>query len=912
MKTETETPTLAPTQADGRLPRRDVLKAVAMLAATPLVPQTGSGTGAPAGRPGAAVSGRRDQPFDEGWRFHRGDAPGAESPGFDDSAWRTLDLPHDFSVEDLPPRPADANGEGTVWGTTVLPTRVGPFDTEQSAGGRDTGWFVGGTGWYRKRFSAAAVAAGRHVEIVFDGVYMNSDVWLNGTLLGTHPYGYTAFAYDLTPHLRRTGENVLAVRVRNDGRNSRWYSGSGIYRHVWLNTTSSVRVPLWGVFVTTPEVSQDRASVKVAVRIENRSPSAADVTVRIRLVDPSGSGVGANEMTQSLAAAGASGVEHVFEVPAPRLWSPAAPRLYHAQVDLLAGGAVADSVATTFGIRRVEADAERGLRLNGESVTLKGGCLHHDNGLLGASAIDRAEERRVELMKAHGFNAIRTAHNPPSSAFLDACDRLGMLVIDEAFDQWERQKNAQDYHLYFADWWQRDLSAMVLRDRNHPCVIIWSIGNEIPERYQPRGVELARQLTDFLKSLDPTRPITAAINGYGGGEELDPAFQHLDVAGYNYLPSLYEKDHARHPNRVIVGLESLPRQAFPSWAPVAAHPYVVGDFVWTGMDHLGESAIGNAQLSTPGGARGGTGAAGGAGARAGGAPPAPAGAAGAPRAAGPGGAPAGGGAGGAAAPTGLAAMFASGSSISLPFPWFNCYCGDIDLIGQPKPQWFHRRVIWGLSTLEMAVQRPVPEGRTEAISAWGWSDELRSWTWPGSEGRTVKVRVYTAGDEVRLLLNGKEVGTKPVSAATELKAEFDVPYAPGELKAVAFAGGRQIAELAFKTAGRPARLRLKADRTAIRRSRNDLSYVTLEVLDGAGEVVPDAVVPVRISIGGAAELAAAGTANPKDVWSFRRPNLKTFHGMALAIVRPVGLVGVATVRAQADGLAPASIVVQVK
>ena len=257
-------------------------------------------------------------------------------------------------------------------------------------------------------------------------------------------------------------------------------------------------------------------------------------------------------------------------------------------------------------------------------------------------------------------------------------------------------------------------------------------------------------------------------------------------------------------------------------------------------------------------------------------------------------------------------MFAGGSSISLPFPWFNCYCGDIDLIGQPKPQWFHRRVIWGLSTLEMAVQRPLPEGRTEAISAWGWSDELRSWTWPGSEGRTVKVRVYTAGDEVRLLLNGKEVGTKPVSAATELKAEFDVPYAPGELKAIAFAGGRQIAELAFKTAGRPARLRLKADRTVIRRSRGDLSYVTLEVLDGAGELVPDAVVPVRIGIGGAAELAAAGTANPKDVWSFRRSNLKTFHGMALAIVRPVGLAGVATVRAQADGLASASIVVQVK
>jgi beta-galactosidase len=906
MKPTKETDVPDPTAPAGQLPRRDVLKAVAMLAATPLVPQTGTGSQTPASRPGAAVSGKRDQPFDEGWRFYRGDAPGAESPGFDDRAWRTLDLPHDYSVEDLPPRAADANGEDALWGTTILPTRVGPFDTELSAGGRDTGWFVGGTGWYRKHFSAAAVPAGQQVEILFDGVYMNSDVWLNGNLLGTHPYGYTPFAYDLTPHLRRTGDNVLAVRVRNDGRNSRWYSGSGIYRHVWLNTTSSVRVPLWGVFVTTPDVSADRGTVNVAVRMENRSQASRDVTIRIRLVDPSGSAAATHEMKQSVAANGNADVEHVFTVAAPQLWSTATPRLYRAQVDLMTGGILTDSTTVPFGIRTVEVDAAHGLRINGESVKLRGGCLHHDNGLLGACAIDRAEERRVELMKTHGFNAIRTSHNPPSPAFLDACDRLGVLVLDEAFDQWERQKNAQDYHLYFADWWQRDLGAMVQRDRNHPSVIIWSIGNEIPERAQPRGVEIAKQLTDYVKSLDPTRPITAAVNGGpGGGEGLDAAFQHLDIAGYNYLPALYEPDHARHPNRVIVGLESLPRQAFPSWLPAETRSYVIGDFVWTGMDYLGESAIGNAQLSTPGRSGAGFGGPG-----AGGGPSGP-GAPGGPggRAGGGAGAAAPGG-GGTPAPTGFAAFF-GGSSISLPFPWFNAYCGDIDLIGQPKPQRLQRRVFWGLSKLEMAVQRPVPDGRTEGVSPWGWSDELQSWTWPGNEGRTVKVRVYTVGDEVRLLLNGKEVDTKPVSAATELKAEFDVPYAAGELKAVALSAGKQIAELALKTVGKPARLRLTADRAAIRRSRNDLSYVTLEVLDQAGEIVPDAVVPVRISVSGAAELAAAGTANPKDVWSFRRPNLRTFHGRGLAIVRPVGVAGTATVRAQADGLTPASLVVRI-
>jgi beta-galactosidase len=882
------------------LHRRSALKAIALIAAAPLAGLAAGDvqTAIPISTPVAA--GKRYQVFDDRWRFLRDDAPGAERPDFDDSRWRTLDLPHDWSVEDLPARAADANGEGALWGNTLLPTRVGPFDTELSAGGRDTGWFVGGTGWYRKRFSAAAVPAGAQLEIVFDGVYMNSDVWLNGKLLGNHPYGYTAFAYDLTPYLHRDRENVLAVRVRNEGRNSRWYSGSGIYRHVCLNVTGSVRVPLWGLFVTVPEVSRTSASVKVAVQIENRARTAQDCAVRIRLLDSSQADAGTRETQQSLPAGGTVTVEQVFTVAAPQLWSTTAPRLYRAEVELLTGGKTSDTVATSFGIRKVEVDATHGLRINGESIKLKGGCLHHDNGLLGACAIDRAEERRVELMKQHGYNAIRASHNPPSTAFLDACDRLGMLVLDEAFDQWETQKNPQDYHLYFPDWWRRDVSAMVLRDRNHPSVILWSIGNEIPERAQPHGVEIAQQLAGHIRTLDPTRPVTAAINGgRGGGEGLDPAFRYLDVGGYNYLPNLYESDHARNPERVILGTESFPRQAFPSWQPVEKYSYVIGDFVWTGMDHLGESSIGNAQLNAP--ARGGS------------APPAaPAGGVGtvpSPGAAPPGGAGAGGPGGG---PGGFGALGAGAMNINLPFPWFNCYCGDIDLIGQPKPQWFHRRVIWGLSKLEMAVQRPVPAGRTEVISAWGWSDELRSWTWPGSEGKTLKVRVYSACEQVRLLLNGKEIGVKPVSPETELKIEFEVPYAAGELKAIALEKGQPVAELVFRTAGKAAKLRLRADRDSIRRDRNDLSYVTLEVLDQAGDLVPDAVVPVSFSISGAGELAAVGTANPKDVLSFRQTSPKTFHGRCLAIVRPKGAAGNVLVRAQADGLAAASIQLQVR
>ncbi len=849
-----------------------------MLAAAPFSTQAVGSAQVSSGGSGAAVESRRVQLFDSGWRFFRGDAAGAERPDFNDGAWRMLDLPHDWSVEDLPPRPAAENGEGSLWGTTALPARVGPFDTDLSQGGRDTGWFVGGTGWYRKRFSTAAVPAGGQVEIVFDGVYMNSDVWLNGNLLGNHPYGYTAFAYDLTPHLRRDSENVLAVRVRNEGRNSRWYSGSGIYRHVRLNVTGGIRIPLWGVFVTTPEVSKEKASVNVAVNIENRETSAREVMVRVRLLDSKNVNVATRNASQRVAAGGSGRVEQELAVDNPQLWSTSTPRLYRAEVDLVVDGKELDHEATPFGIRKLEVDAEHGLRINGEPVNLKGGCMHHANGLLGSCAIDRADERRVELMKAHGFNAIRTSHNPPSPAFLDACDRLGMLVLDEAFDQWERQKNDQDYHLYFAEWWKRDLDALVLRDRNHPCVILWSIGNEVPERAEPRGEELSKQLTDYIKSMDTTRPITAAINGIrgGGGEGLDPAFVHLDVGGYNYLPQYYESDHMRHPERIIVGTESFPVQAFESWRQVEKNPYVIGDFVWTGMDYLGESSIGNAQLNTPF-RRGG---------------PAPA--AGPPR----GGVP-------------EFAGMEGGSTTNLPFPWFNAYCGDIDLIGQPKPQWFYRRVLWGLSKLEMAVQRPVPERRSEVISRWGWSDELRSWTWPGYEGATLKVRVYSTGDQVRLLLNGKEIGVKPVSAETELAAVFEVPYAAGELKAVALQGGSQVAELAFKTVGKPARLRLKADRTAIRRSRNDLSYVTLEVLDQAGELVPDAVVPVAFSVEGVCELAAAGSANPKDVASFRKPRPNTFHGMCLAIVRPKGMAGTATVRARAEGFAPASVELKV-
>jgi beta-galactosidase len=861
------------------LPRRDALKSlIAGFTAGPFLtgkilrerqsgPETGEGS--PAGS-------RRSQLFDGGWRFYRGDAAGAEAADFDDHAWQRLDLPHDWSVEPLPTSP-QSDGEGAVWGGIDVPLQIGPFDMYRSEGKRDTGWSVGGTGWYRKRFAAGEMGEDRQAEIVFEGVYMDSDVWLNGHHLGNHPYGYTSFAYDLTPHLNLRGENVVAVRVRNTGRNSRWYSGSGIYRHVWLNVTGPVRVPLWGVFVTTPEVSPQAATVKVAVKVENREKQAREVTVRVRVLDAKGAMAGSHEAAQSVPAGAQTEVEQTLALSAPALWSPATPNLYRAEVELVSGGATLDSTATSFGIRKVEADAEQGLRINGEAIKLRGGCMHHANGLLGSAALDRADERRVELMKSHGFNAIRCAHNPPSPVFLDACDRLGMAVIDEAFDQWSVEKNPQDYHLYFKDWWRRDVDSMVLRDRNHPSVVFWSIGNEIPERAEPAGVAEAKDIIEEIHRLDNTRLVTAAVNPYYGEGKLhpwpetDPAFQYLDVGGYNYQWSQYEKDHERLPHRVMMGTESFPEQAFENWQRVEKHPYVLGDFVWTGMDYLGEAGIGNAQLDSS-----------------------------APRQL-------------ESPPKGeFAGMpFASFALIFADYPWFNAYCGDIDLIGEAKPQLYYKRVLWGVSKLEMAVQRPIPEGRKQLISAWGWADELKSWTWPGHEGTPITVRVYSQADQVRLLLNGREIGVKSISIGTQFKAEFEVPYAPGELKAVALKDGSPIAEMTFKTAGEPAKIRLNADRHSLQADRNDLAYVTLEVLDEAGDVVPDATVPITFDISGVGELAATGTANPKDVRSFRQPLTTTYHGKCLAIVRPKGTSGSVTLTAKSKGLAPARLVLNV-
>ena len=464
----------------------------------------------------------------------------------------------------------------------------------------------------------------------------------------------------------------------------------------------------------------------------------------------------------------------------------------------------------------------------------------------------------MELLKTNGFNAIRSAHNPPSPALLEACDRLGMLVIDEAFDQWNHSKehNEQDYHRFFKGWSERDIDSMVRRDRNHTSVVLWSIGNEIPEQFRDEAT--AKRLREAVLSHDSTRFITQAISTDWGkvfkdwDKLSDPAFVNLDVAGYNYLPEKYESDHARHPERVMMGTESYPKDAFDYWSMVEKHPYVIGDFVWSAMDYLGEAGIGHSVLT------------------------------------------------------------GQKDSFFMPWPWFDAWCGDLDICGFKKPQSFYRDVVWGRSQIEMLVHSPIPMGISEKVSGWGWPDESQSWNWPGQEGQPLQVSVYSRCDTVRLELNGKLIGEQPVSAATKLAARFDVPYAPGELRAFGLINGKVIAQTTLKTSGAPKKLKLTADRAIIRADRNDLSYVTVEVVDANGQRVPDAEIPVHFSINGVGVLAAQGSGTPNDPASFRVPVRKSYQGRCLAILRPIGGIGTMTLRAEADGLESETVVIKVR
>jgi beta-galactosidase len=759
--------------------------------------------------------------FDFGWKFHRGAVKTAMNPAYDDSQWRSVDLPHDWSIEDIP---------GTQ----------SPFD-ESAVNQENGGFTVGGIGWYRKTFKVDPSLKGKSFTIVFDGVYMNAQVWLNGRSLGINPYGYTSFFFDISDRILFDRDNVIAVKVATEGENTRWYSGSGIYRHVWLNVDSPVHVATWGTEITTQSADADNASVIVKTTLANKGNSDSEIILKTTIVDKNGIPVATVETKKIIVKGESWTADQAFELKNPMLWSVDNPYLYKAVSEIFTGGEKTGTEETSFGIRTISFDAEKGFRLNGVPMKLRGGCVHHDNGPLGAAAYDRADERRVRILKDNGYNAIRCAHNPPSPAFLEACDKLGMLVIDEAFDMWREGKMYFDYHLYFDDWWEKDIRSMVLRDRNHPSVIMWSIGNEIPNRQDPEVVKVSAMLADYVRNLDPTRPITAAVNMVS--ERMDPYFSTLDIAGYNYARNSYAPDHERLPQRVIVATESFPLEAFDYWMGVVDNPHVIGDFVWTSFDYMGEAGIG----------------------------------------------------------------WMGFSQLETFFPWNLAYCGDIDICGWKRPQSYYRDVLWKENQLSLFVKPPVPSFSQEQKRQWTWQDVVADWNWTGYEDKPFEVTVYSSCEQVELFLNGKSLGKKPANRDSRFMAVWQVPYQPGSLKAIGYKGRKQVNISELRTSSEPVIIKAEADRGRISANGQDLVYVTVELKDENGITDPKAENLVRFKIDGPGRIIGVGNANPISTESCTRPERKAWHGRCLVIVKSEKSGGTIKLTAESEGLQQAVV-----
>jgi beta-galactosidase len=779
---------------------------------------------------------QRQNLFDFDWRFHKGGAQGAEDPSFDDSEWRKIDLPHDWGIEDITGKesPFDINAVSQVNG----------------------GFTTGGTGWYRKRFYMPSDQKEHFFRILFEGVYMNPDVWINGQYLGNHPYGYTSFWFDITDKIKFDAENVLCVKVKNEGENSRWYSGSGIYRHVWLQILPPVHFDPWGTSITTPFVTEKESSISVGNTLINKTEHETKAGIIVRIYT-AGSHILAEQKEMEVLIPPDKNKEVTVNIVLknPKLWSVDLPTLYEAESEIYVDGRLSDATTSRFGIRSVIFSLSDGCLVNGKPVKLKGGCLHHDNGPLGSMAYDRAEERRVEILKANGYNAVRCAHNPPSPAFLNACDRLGMLVIDEAFDMWNKQKNPHDYHLYFNDWWKKDLESMVIRDRNHPSVIMWSIGNEIPDRTKPEVILLAKMLAGYVKDLDPTRPVTSAVNDLK--PDKDPYFATLDIAGYNYASggdhnqeSLYGKDHQRVPGRIMYGSESYPLEAFQSWMEVMNNTFVIGDFVWTAFDYIGEASIG----------------------------------------------------------------WRGYWQKQNFFPWNLAYCGDIDICGWKRPQSFYRDALWKENQLSIWIKPPEPSfienPDRQPWSKWHWFDVVDDWNWHGYEGHLFEVSVYSSCDSVALVLNGKSLGIKPTNTGTRLTASWMVPFQPGILRADGYKNGKRVAESELRSVDVASRIKLTADRDKISSDGQDLCYLTVELTDMDGYRNPGADNLVTFEITGPGKIIATGNANPESLESYQRPFRKAWHGRCLAVIKSETKGGTITVAATSPGLEPAMLTIK--
>lgn len=739
---------------------------------------------------------------------------------------------------------------------------------------------------YRRTLELPPEWEDRLIRLEVQGAFRHAQVFVNDQLAGSRAEGYARFWVDLTPFLV-PGANELRIETRA-GEDSRWYSGAGLQRPVVLHVDPLVHVAPDGVRVTTLSVDGGVAALEVAVTVANAGHRTAITRVETSVDSPGGAELDADSSPVTLTPGAVTTVRHRYLLEGATLWSPDAPALHTATVALDSDASPEvdpDSRIVPFGIRTVTVDPRRGLRINGEPVLLRGACIHHDNGPLGGVALPRAEERRIALLKEAGFNAIRTAHNPASVAMLDACDRLGMLVMDEAFDMWTRGKTAVDYSMDFPRWWQDDLEALVAKDYNHPSVILYSIGNEIVEVGTPHGAALGRELAEHVRALDPTRPVTNGINvalavldevatdaGLNEGlanpdqpfnalsasdsatRRIEEAAAALDVVGLNYADSRYAMDAELHPHRVLVGSETFPAQIGSLWPQVEEHPHVIGDFTWTGWDYLGEVGIG-------------------------------------------------------------AVAYAEDKpelvGLEREYPFLTAWCGDIDITGWRRPVSFYREIVFGLRTEPyVAVRRPSRAGHTVALATpWAWSDSVSSWTWHGFEGAEVHVEVYADASEVVLELDGAQVARAVVGERLPRLADLTVAYRPGTLTAIALRDGVEVGRTSLVTAGAPSLVAV-ADRTELRAGERDLAYVAIELRDDAGVLAADAVAEVTVGVSGAGTLAGMCSANPSTEERFTGSTWATFDGRALAVVEAGGH-GEIEVTVSAPGHSPAVVRIDV-
>jgi len=768
--------------------------------------------------------------FDFGWRFSISESAMAMQPKFDDSAWPPVNLPHDWSI-------------------------AGPFSPDYGSG---NGYAPGGIAWYRKHFTMSPADQGKLVTLELDGVYDNSEVFLNGFFVGSRPYGFESYTCDLTPLLKFDGtDNVLAVRVDHSRyADSRWYTGSGIYRNVRLCLTDPLHLTHWGTFVTTPVVNSSSASVHVETAVENDSGRARAFTLQSDLLAPDGSVVATATTPASLNDTQSQTLSQNLDLSNPQLWSPDSPTLYTLRSRLIAGNAIVDETSTPFGVRTLAFDPNTGFSLNGVPTKFKGVCIHQDGGSVGVAIPIQIWERRLAELKALGVNAIRTSHNPPSPEFLDLCDRLGFLVMDEAFDEFSPGKNKWvvgwnqgspsrfGYNEFFPDWSVRDISDMVRRDRNHPSVVMWSIGNEIDypndpftdpslgDQYRPGNppgadlVKWGRPLVAAVKQLDTTRPVTAALASVTMSNAVGFA-QILDITGYNYQESRYDADQRQYPGRVIFGSEN--QHDFPSWLAVRDHPAISGQFLWTGIDYLGEARAWPARAN----------------------------------------------------PDGL-----------------------LDLCGFVKPLGYFRQSLWSSQPMVYlcAVTRGTPAnvgGDTNGPSG------FETWNWPDQTPLTVSC--YTNCPQVTLTLNGQPLGTKNLADAVNGILTWQIPFTPGVLKAVGQKDGQTICEFSLNTAGPAARIELHPDTTQLHANGKDISQIEFDIVDAQGVRVPDAAPELTFALSGPAQILGLGNADVTNSEPVQGPAHQAFQGRGLAIVQAATTPGPITLSVTSPGLAPATL-----